>query len=187
MRFNLFSVILLVCFLFGLSCNNEKIQYIPNDQLTNLQQHQLVNYVIRYIGKLPAKANHQNKFDSSFNNYYQELAKEHNLLFLYKRDRIVYFAYYRQAPSLQLKYVTIAGTVEINSNGAFQNIKEAFRTWKMPLDELKEVSAKLFDEWVNGKDLSKYYPENSGEEYIIEFPSAKVIYNDSLHVWERIP
>ncbi|MFY7652253.1 MAG: hypothetical protein ACOVQE_06100 [Chitinophagaceae bacterium] len=187
MCFSRLTFILLTFIIVGISCKNEAINYIPNEQLTEVQQQELINYVIRYIGKLPAKANHQNKFDSSFNNYYQQLAKEHYLLYLHKKDSVIYFAYYRQAPSLQLKYVTIAGTVAINNNGAFNNIKEAFRTWKMPLDELKKVSAKLFDEWVNGKDLSKYYPENSGDEYIIEFPSEKVIYNDSLHVWERQP
>ncbi len=169
------------------ACKTNSLKYLPNEQLSEAQQAYLANYVIRYIGKLPAKANHQNKFDSSFNNYYNQLAKQHTLLYLHKKDSVIYFAYYRQAPSLHLKYVTIAGTVVQSANGQFTNVQEAFRTWKMPLEQMKEISAKLFDEWVNGKDLSKYYPENSGDAFVIEFPSEKVMYNDSLHIWERLP
>jgi hypothetical protein len=53
------------------------------------------------------------------------------------------------------------------------------------MHELKPLAFKLFDEMVRDKDLTKYYPENSGDEYIIEFPSAEVYFDNNSRTWKR--
>jgi hypothetical protein len=153
-------------------------------QLNVGQQEDFVYSVIRYIGHLPGKANHSNKFASEFDSFYVKLAQRHQLRFYGEADGYQYFIITRIAPSLQEKYVASGGRVKFEMGTKnITDFEEIFRTWKMPLDELLPISEKLLREAIDGKDLSKYYPENSGDDYIIEFPNSEVSYDKANRVW----
>jgi len=173
------SIILIACQDTSVSKN-----YDPDKVMTKAQQDSLSYALIRYMGKLPRHANHTNKFDQKFDSAYKQLAEKHILLALHQQDNILFFMYARIAPSLVEKYVAVAGKVEIG-NGEMISYEEVFRTWKKPMEELKPLSLKLFNEMIQGKDLSPYYPENSGDDYIIEFPSREVYFDKTSKTWKR--
>lgn len=180
---------LLFVFLICIVCNacqdtSSTKSYDPNEVMTKEQQDSLAYALSRYMGKLPRHANHTNKFDSKFDSAYLQIAQKHILLALYKRDNLLFFMYARIAPSLVEKYVAVAGKVEV-VNGDMISYEEGFRTWKKPMEELKPLSLKLFNEMIQGKDLSPYYPENSGDDYIIEFPSKEVYFDKTSRTWKR--
>lgn len=153
--------------------------------MTKAQQDSLSYALIRYMGKLPRHANHTNKFDEKFDSAYIKLAQKHILLALHQQDSILFFMYARIAPSLSEKYVAVAGKIEVK-NGEMISYVEVFRTWKKPMEELKPLSLKLFNEMIQGKDLSPYFTENSLDDYIIEFPSKEVYFDKTSRTWKRI-
>jgi hypothetical protein len=159
-------------------------KYNPNLLMNQSQQDSLTYSIIRYMGKMPKYANDSSKFEQKFDSAYNFVSKEHRLIGLFKDGGKVFFLYARQAPSLEEKYVAIAGFVELE-NQKMIAYEEVFRTWKKKINELEPLAFKLFDEMIQGKDLSVYYPENSGEEYIIEFPSAEVLFDKESRKWLR--
>lgn len=171
------------CLLFFLvACNQPEIG--AETQLSKAEQDSFVYSLIRYIGKLPGKVNHSNKFSSEFDDYYKELSKKHQLRYYYKdKGGKEYYSITRIAPSIIEKYVSVNGMLLRDKAGKIIQFEEIFRTWKMPLNEQLEVTEKLFREMLAGKDLSKYYPENSGKAYIIEFPNAEVYYDKVKQQW----
>jgi hypothetical protein len=183
---NLTNLFFVFFALFGCSQLDVSEKYSPNLLLGKSQQDSLTYSLIRYIGRLPKYASDSSKFDIKFDSAYFQIAKQHNLMALYKKGDSIYFMYTRIAPSLEEKYVAIGGLVAFNGS-EISYYEEIFRTWKKRRDELTPISYKLFDEMVQGKDLSIYYPENSGDEYIIEFPSKDVIFDKETRIWKRIP
>jgi hypothetical protein len=178
-------VILLLASVWVSACNDaQKVNLDVASQLNMGQQEEFVYSIIRYIGHLPGKTNHSNKFDTAYNSYYTELAKRHQLRFYGEVDGYNYFIITRIAPSIQEKYVAIGGRVKFaEGSRKMEDFEEIFRTWKMPLPELLPIAEKLLQEAIAGQDLSKYYPENSGDEYIIEFPNSEVAYDKPNRVW----
>lgn len=179
----LFSFILIFTIVSCQEANDSK-KYEPNLVFNKGQQDSMTYALIRYMGKLPRHANHTNKFDSKFDSAYQQIAQKHILLAIHQDKNQFYFMYARLAPSLVEKYVAVAGRIEV-MNGEMVSYNELFRTWKKPMEELKPLAFKLFNEMVQGKELSKYYPENSGNEYIIEFPSKEVYFDTLSRTWHR--
>lgn len=161
-------------------------RYNPGAIFNQAQQDSLTFSLIRYIGRLPRNASQQNKFESRFDSAYKALAEKHLLLGLYKKEGLLFFLYARRAPSLQEKYVAIAGKVAVK-NGEMLYYEEVFRTWKKTMPALRPLSLKLFHEMIEGKDLTPYYTENSGDEYIIEFPSKEVYFDVHNKIWRRKP
>ena len=53
----------------------------------------------------------------------------------------------------------------------------------MTEDELAIKGEFLFDLLVKGKDLSPYFPQNSGKEEYIEFPDEHTYYDTINRVW----
>jgi hypothetical protein len=168
-----------------IACNSDSsVNLNVSEQLTQEQQHDFIYSIIRYIGRLPRNTTHSNKFDSRYDTFYHELTNRHQLRFYGISQGYQYFIITRIAPSIKEKYVAIGGRVKWDGEtGKITDFEEIFRTWKMPLDELLPISEKLLQEAILGKDLSKYYPENSGDDYIIEFPSSEVTYDKVNRVW----
>lgn len=175
-------------------CNNSSNtgnfdKILPDDHMTAEAQAKFKEDVIRYIGKLPGKANHVSKFDTIYNEYYVKLAANHHLKHYYKDTATgyQYFLMTRIAPSLKEKFVAIGGRLKRdNASDKIIFFEEVFRTWKMPDEEINKTGSMLFSEMIRGKNLSRYYTENSGEEFIIEFPDKDVIYDTALRVWKKI-
>lgn len=179
-------MVLPLFFLAGLnSCKWNDADIDVSSSLGEDQQDEFVYSIIRYIGKLPGKANHSNKFGSEHDDYYRELAKRHRIQYYFKtKQEEEYFLVTRIAPSIQEKYVAIGGKLRRNKkDNSFDEYEEIFRTWKMPKDELLSVSDMLFRKMVDGKDLSEFYPENSGSKYIIEFPDSNVYFDKKARMW----
>lgn len=177
---------LLPVFLF-ITCK-EKITPIlkPAQEVLSADSIELFKYdIMRYAGKLPGKADHTTKFDTVFDNHYKTLAEQHDLVYYVKNEKNsrIKFLLTRVAPSMYVKKVAIGGEVEFNSSGNVTFYKEAFRTWRMLVPELKEKSDMLFKNYLQDKDLTPYYTENSkGVEYI-EFPNEHVKYDTIQRLW----
>lgn len=173
---------------FGfLSCKQEKEtrDFSATQILSQAEIDDFKYEIMRYAGKLAGRANHQTKFNQEFDIHYLELAENHQLPFYYIKEGTgeIYFLLTRIAPSIHYRKVAIGGKLTRDENGEISYYEEAFRTWKMEETELLEKSHKIFSDYVDGKDLSKYYAENSkGEEYI-EFPNDEVYYDAEQRIW----
>lgn len=170
-----------------LACKEQKKSILqPASEMLSADSIEQFKYkIIRYAGKLPGKADHKTKFDTIFDSHYINLAKQHDLVYYVpdKNSNSAKFMITRIAPSLYEKKVAFAGKVGFDSEGKIIFYEEVFRTWKMPLPELKEKSDLLFGLYLDGKDLTPYYTVNSkGVEYI-EFPDEHVRYDTLQKLW----
>jgi hypothetical protein len=181
--FSLLFSVLFVSQLFITGCNQTP-NYEANQHLTTDQQKHLAYSVMRYLGKLPGKANHQTKFNADFDDHYRALAESHKLDYYHKNDDgTAFFLFSRIAPSIKEKYVAIGGYVKFDAAQNIIDYAEVFRTWKMTPEELAPKSLLLFDLMVRGEDLSPYYTANSGNEEYIEFPDANTTYDKNQRLW----
>lgn len=166
--------------------NNELaiVDLNPSSYLDSLQMDAVLDNVIRHIGKLPGKATHETKFNSDFDEFYKDHKKKYTLKYFYKDTTSGwnYFLFYKLTYSLYNKKVGIAGRYKLDEANELSSFEEGFRTWKMLEPELDEKSKILLSLYINGEDLSPFYPENSKEEYI-EFPDAKTRYNIEERRW----
>jgi hypothetical protein len=178
---------LIFSFLILSSCGNHFSQEkLAVENNFTVEEAENFNYqIIRYLGKLPGKADHTSKFDEKFDEHYHKLSKAHSLKFYYKDKKtgVEYFLITRIAPSIKLKKVAIGGKLIRTDSGDISNYEEIFRTWKMEEKELSEKSHLLFVNMIKGEDLSPYFPENSGEDEWIEFPNENVYFDNEKRRW----
>lgn len=166
---------------------NQKVDinaFDASENLTTEEADTLKLKMIRYIGKLPKKANHITKYEQEHDAYYTELANNHSFLFYYKSSTsdTTYFAITRRAPSLYDKHVSIGGKF-INNDSTFTYFEENFRSFKMFKEELSEKTAMLFQDMINERKLKKYYFRNTQPEEIIEFPDEYTSYSPEKLMW----
>lgn len=168
------------------SCQKEPKKILPSDYLSKEQIEAFKYDIVRYSDKLVKNATHETKFDSQFDSIYHLKAKSAELYHYYldKNSNEVYFAIARIAPSLKVKRVVTAGKLIKDQSGKITFYEEAFRTWKMEIPELKSKSKLLFENYIDGNDLSKFYTKNSNGEFFIEFPDDINYYNSDLRKWE---
>lgn len=160
-----------------------KSKYDPDKYLSTSKKQQVLLTTVRYLGHLPKKGTHENKFDAVFDEYYSKLALDFTLEAYFEKDGYEYFLASRIAPSLKVKKVATGVKMQRDSDGNLTYYEEVFRTWKFEIPEMQEKGLMLFDRMVNGGDLSPYYPQNSGAEEYIEFPDGKVYYDPSSRRW----
>jgi hypothetical protein len=152
--------------------------------LSEAEELELLYEMIRYIGKLPGKADHKTKFDGGFDVYYRDLAKAHRLEKYVLKEKEAYYLVSRIAPSIYQKRVAIGGKLRRNEQGEIVYFEEIFRTWKMLEDELERKSALMVIEMVEGRSLEKYHPEQSPEDEYIEFPNKETYYDTLERRWK---
>lgn len=167
------------------ACGSKSIsvEIAPEKSLTTAAHDSFKIEIIRFVGKLPGKANHASKFDTTYDTYYATLAEQHKLEFYHIDENNHYFLLSRIAPSLDEKYVAIGGKLKRNAAGEIEYFEEVFRTWKMPSAEMKTTAEMLFRKMIHQEDLSPYYTENTKDEFIIEFPDKDVQYNVEQRRW----
>ncbi len=175
-------------FLILSSCKQDsKVVLIEAHETISSDSIELFKYkIIRYLGKLPGKADHTTKFDTMFNNHYESLARQHDLIYYIpnkNNKNTINFLITRIAPSLYKKKVAIGGEVRFDDSGEVVFYKEEFRTWKMLIPELKEKYDLLFTMYLQGNDLTPYYTENSNGEEYIEFPNEHVSFDTEQRRW----
>jgi hypothetical protein len=164
------------------SCES-KNKYSPERYLNKKEQSQILYTSIRYLGHLPKKGTHENKFDKVFDEYYSKLALDFTIEAYYKEKDVEYFMASRIAPSIKVKKVAVGVKMKRDGDGNLLHFEEVFRTWKFEIPEMQEKGLMLFDKMVKGEDLSPYYPQNSGAEEFIEFPDEKVFYDVNERRW----
>ncbi len=147
-------------------------------------EQQWLNRIIRYAGYMPQKADDTTKFDTIYNSFYAEQVAKHRIDLFYQDagSGDVFLLVSRIAPSLKIKRVGIGIHARVVDDSLVY-YEEVFRTWKMEEPDLARKGALLFDLMVKGKDLSRYYPQNSGKEEYIEFPDAHTRYDVQKRKW----
>jgi hypothetical protein len=154
------------------------------DQLSEDDVFSFKSSIIRFVGRKPEDASHENKFNAYFDGHYLEQTQTHTLRYYAKEEGKEYFVLTRIAPSVQLKYVAIGGFVVFDENNEVKEIEEVFRTWKKIPEELDSINNILFQKMVNGDDLSPYYTKSMGQDAYIEFPNDEVWYDKKSNTWE---
>jgi hypothetical protein len=158
-----------------------------SNQIDTLSEQQIRVFqekLIRYIGKMPSQATVNTRFHSMFNEHYESLLQDHQMHAYYKNaGGKEYFLITRTAPSIKVKRVALGGFVVFDDKGEIKELAEIFRTWKKEPEELMPIAEMLFAKMVKGEDLSAYYPENSGDNEIIEFPNAETYYSIEKRTW----
>jgi hypothetical protein len=177
-------LIIIVSITLLYSCKDNYALKPASDQLSESEIDSIKYSVIRYVGKLPGKANHGTKFNVDFDEYYIDLVKKHDLVYFVKnnKDDHYYFLFTRIAPSLHLKKVAIGGKLRVE-DGKLTYYEESFRTWKMLVPELEEKMNLIFKDYLDGKDLSKYYTKNSNGIEYIEFPDDQNYFDSEKRIW----
>lgn len=155
------------------------------NQVDQLNEDQLLEFklkIIRFVGRKPEDASHENKFNAYFDNHYLEQATIHNLEFYAELDGKYYFILTRIAPSVHLKRVAIGGYSSI-VEGKVTELVEVFRTWKRTPEELLPINQLLFEKMTRNEDLSDYYTSKMGLDAYIEFPNEEVWYDPTINTW----
>lgn len=165
------------------SCEN-KPKYSPDKYLTEKEQSQILYTTIRYLGHLPKKGTHENKFDAVFDEYYSKLVLDFDFEAYYQENGFEYFLVSRIAPSLKVKKVAVGVKMKRSPIGELEYYEEVFRTWKFEIPEMQEKGLMLFDKMVKGEDLSPYYIQNTAPEEFIEFPDDKVYFDVEGKRWK---
>lgn len=175
---------LLIIFVFLISCQQKSLDTNPLHHLNNQEILTLKEQTVRYFERLPAKATEQNKFDTIFNEYYIQKAKEADLFHYHKNEQgDEFFAVSKIAPSIKLKKVATIIQIkrEVDSIVLY---KEILRTWKMEVPELQEKTKVLFDLVIQNKSFEKYLTKNSQPEFWIEFPDDHTYFDEKSRNWK---
>ncbi|EOZ96073.1 hypothetical protein A33Q_2666 [Indibacter alkaliphilus LW1] len=165
------------------ACTSSNKSYSPEAQLSEREQKEILYTTVRYLGHLPKKGTHENKFNADFDEYYSKLALDFTLEAYHKKNGYEYFLVSRIAPSFKVKKVATGVKMKRDANGEVTYYEEVFRTWKFEVPEMLEKGLMLFDKMVQEQDLSPYYNANSGEEEFIEFPDGKIQYDTVQRRW----
>jgi hypothetical protein len=172
-------------FIWMCSCHEKMENIDVSTYLNETEQLDFKNDIVRYYEGLAKKATHQTKFDSIFGAYYEKKALSSDLMHYYKNEEgEIYFAISKIAPSISVKKVATIGKLIKNEQDSIVFYEEICRTWKMPEEELKEITAMLFQKVIQRKDISPYYTKNSLPKLIVEFPDDLTFYCTESRQWK---
>lgn len=138
--------------------------------------------IIRYVTKTPENVSEAEKFNSKYDDYYQQRASQSRLEQYYIDGKKQFFLLSQPAPSLVEKRNATGGKMILDEDGNLIEYEEVFRTWKMVPDTLEKRSFFLFDKMVKGESLDPYLTKNSNVEYI-EFPDDHAYYDKASRAW----
>lgn len=153
----------------------------PEDQLSEKESAQALWSIVHYAAKLPPGANHQNKFDHEFDEYYKAVVADYKWLAVRPKDDGYYFLLSRPARSITPMVEGIGGTFLMKKDSLLE-YEEIFRMWKMADTTLQVRGIQMFDRMVSGKDLSLYYPGITGDRFI-EVPDGRFVYDKQKRLW----
>lgn len=174
------ALTILLALLMG--CGPKQIEI--EQHLDEAARAELMYELSRYLCHLAPGADHTTKFDSIHDSHYKTKANELMSWFYYpEANGKTFFLVCRIAPSIKEKYVATGGYfVRNNETSGFTEYAEVFRTWKDEKAMLRPKAEMLFQSMINGRDLSPYYTENAGTEYI-EFPDSETHYDTEKRLW----
>ena len=185
------QLVAIILFFFGLlftNCEdqNQKTNFKNINQvdaLVDVFKNKFTHKLIRFVGRKPEDASHENKFHPYFDKFYENQVNQHELIAYHKNENKAFFVFTRIAPSVHLKKVAIGGYAQFDSNGELKNIVQLFRSWKLIPDSLQKRVELLFPLMVKGESLAPYYTENIGNTEYIEFPNNEVWYDVEKRRW----
>jgi hypothetical protein len=176
------AAFLMILFSCIWSCESRE-KYNPTRYLPLGEQKQFLNNIGRYIAKLPKRASHEQKFDSRYDEYYQEEMQKYKVQHYYiSPDSTHFFLVNRPAPSLYEKRVAIGGRLKYNNKGGLVEYEEVFRTWKMKEDELTRKGEILFKTMVEKGNVNEYLPDKTQEDWV-EFPDSRNFFDKTSRRW----
>lgn len=164
--------------------NREKANYDPAKYMSANEQKRVKEEIIRYVAKSPRRVTGDIKFDTIYDEHYaRQLESTELLAYHISSSGERFFMVCKIAPSMEKKWVAVAGRMRFDENNVLIAYEEVFRTWKLPRPLLEERALYLFDLLVKGEDLSPYYAVNAGFNYI-EFPDENVYYDKQVREWK---
>lgn len=174
---------LLIFFVFLLSCGSRNTT-LPNNYLTDEKKNAIMWQVVHYASKPAPTATRDSMFDSKFDDYYQRVLLDFELVALSPGgSNDYYFLIFRPARSVNPMFEGIGGKFKF-AHGSLVAYDEIFRTWKMPYQDLSTRGALLFDRMTKEKDLSIYYSKYAGDKYI-EFPNDRYVFDKVKRRWRN--
>lgn len=175
----------LIIFLFltlTFGCSH-KDQYDPDKLLSEGEQLEIIKKTIRYSVKLAPRANHETKFEKSFDWYYDKAVEEYDVRrYFISEDSTNFFLFTRVARSITPMREAIGGKLKMDQNKNILDYEEVFRTWKMNEDSLNVRAYELFDKLVKNEDLTSYRAKYKGDRYI-EFPDDRFYFDKQARLW----
>ncbi len=154
-----------------------------DNRLNDDEKREMQYAISRYVAKPAPKSTLENRFDPQFDDYYRGESKKIYPKFVHfdRKSKRTYFVVTHIAPSIHEKYVALGGYYISGENG-FDEYEEVFRTWKFTEDKLLPKAEMLFRKMIKGADLSRFYPEVTGDQYI-QFPNADTYFDKDQRRW----
>jgi len=150
--------------------------------MSEYEQKGLMIDIVHYAAKLPPASTHKTKFEARHDEYYRNVAVDYKWLAMKPNGNSgYYFLISRPARSRIPMVEGIGGTFKIE-NDSLVEYDEVFRTWKMVPENFEPKGKMLFERMASGKDLSIYYPQFAGDQYI-EFPNGRIVFDKSIRRW----
>lgn len=174
--------------LFFASCAiGDKQSIDATSKLSPEEQSAFLYEISRYTGELPKNGGYQTRTDERFDEYYKKQAEQSKLKYFYEdaSSGNTFFLVTQVAPSIHEKYVALGGKLKRGANHNITEYEEVFRTWKFPMNELEPKADFLFRKMMKGEDLTAYYSDKAGVEYI-EFPNSQTIYDKEKRHWKSM-
>lgn len=181
------NIFILSILLFAVACTS-KTQINTEDfqvdkYLSEEEKADFLAKIIYKVGKWPKAANVRTVKHEHFAENFEKELRLHRLKYYYPKGDTIYFATWRVAPSIKEKYRMTVGRLIMGEDETLF-YEETFRTWKMIPSEMEEKGSKLFTLFLEGKDLTPYYNENSGDEEWIEFPDSETWWDAETERWK---
>jgi hypothetical protein len=149
------------------------------------QQNELLLKIIPYSAKLPKRYGPDDRFKPELDSFYRiEVRKYCMQHYHVSENGYHYFMINRIAPSIHEKKIAIAGRFRKDAAGKISAYEEAFWTYKMKAQDLKEKGKILFSDYVEGKDIMIYMSDKKRQEEWIEFPDANCYFDKKDQCWK---
>jgi hypothetical protein len=175
---------LFLLLVLSVACRTRKHTYDPANYLSPSEQTEVMQKIIRYVAKPPRRVLGDEKFDTLYDDHYNLQIRLHELLAYYiDNNGEHYFLVARQAPSTDVKWIATGGKMRFGKGGELTEYEEVFRTWKLKRPDMESRAKYLFDLMVKGEDLSPYYTDKAGFNYI-EFPDEHVYFDKQARRWK---
>lgn len=177
------SLVMLLLLLFG--CNSIKTDrsnrpdnFSASNFLTKEMTDSLFVDIVTYIGRKPANATAQNRFDPVFRSHYLSLSEGFEwLMFYMDADSLCHYYFIRPARSTQGSLRAAAGSFSIKK-GKIHQFREWFNTPVYNRDELILIGSNVFPDMI-ASDLP-CIPEN---ESWVEWPDERLYYDTISFEW----
>lgn len=166
-----------------LTACTSKRDYRVSAHLTAQEQVEIMDKIIRYVGRAPEGLTFEERFYTAYDSFYMEQASLHKFDAFFKEGSTCYFLVSRRAPSLVDKRVATGGKF-VWENNKVTEYEEVFRTWKMVPDTLAKREIILFDKLVAGESLQPYETKYSNGIEYIEFPDERTYFDKASRQWK---